>query len=114
MPFVYYHPETGAIVKISTTQLPNTQFRPHDHPEVQGFLENRGVDPATVKQNLDELRRSDLDMTRTIEDVVTALLKKGVLRMSDLPKEVQDRMALRMRIRAQITEAYDRASSARS
>lgn len=113
MPFVFRDPATKAIAKASIRQVPGAEFLPHNHPELLEFMNNRGVDAALVNTALDELRRTDLDMSRAVEDVITALLKKNILKMTDLPKAVQDRIALRVKMRVQIAEAYDRASSIR-
>ncbi len=87
---------------------------PHNHPELLEFMSGRGVDVTQVNAALDELRRTDLDMSRAVEDVITALLKKNILKMSDFPKAVEDRIALRVKMRLQIADAYDRASSNRA
>jgi hypothetical protein len=83
---------------------------PHSHPDVVGFLSSRGQDPKKVSEALEELRRTDNEMARAIEDVIMVLLKKNVLKMSELPKAVQDRMALRVRLRMTIDETYEQAS----
>lgn len=85
---------------------------PHNNEEVRAFLVKRGQDPAQIDHALDELKRTDNEMARAVEDVITVLLRKNILKLSELPKAVQDRMALRVRMRVQIQEAYDRASSA--
>lgn len=113
MPYVFRDAATHAIAKASIRQVPGAEFLPHNHPELVEFMNNRGVDVSQVNTALDELRRTDLDMSRAVEDVITALLKKNILKMSDLPKAVQDRIALRVKMRVQIAEAYDRASSSR-
>ncbi len=113
MPYVFRDAATQAIAKASIRQVPGAEFLPHNHPELVEFMNNRGVDVTLVNTALDELRRTDLDMSRAVEDVITALLKKNILKMSDLPKAVQDRIALRVKMRVQIAEAYDRASTSR-
>lgn len=111
MPFINRDPASGLIIRATTRELPGAEFVPHDHPELVAFMEARGVGTAIILDSIDGLRRTDLDMSRAVEDVITALLKKNILKMSDLPKAVQDRIALRVRMRVQITEAYDRASA---
>lgn len=114
MPYVFRDATTHAISKASIRLVPGAEFLPHNHPELIEFMGNRGVDVTLVNTALDELRRTDMDMSRAVEDVITALLKKNILKMSDLPKAVQDRIALRVKMRVQIAEAYDRASSSRA
>lgn len=113
MPFVFRDAESGVIVKAIIRQIPGAEYVPHSHPELLAFMQSRGVDVAQIDEALGELRRTDLDMSRAVEDVITALLKKNILKMSDLPKPVQDRIALRTRMRVLIAESYDRASANR-
>ncbi len=113
MPFIFRDPTTGAIVKVSGRQVPGAEFVPHAHQELVDFMLARGADLGRIKDALDELRRTDLDMSRAVEDVITALMKKNILKMNDLPKAVQERIELRTRMRVLIAETYDRASSAK-
>ena len=49
-------------------------------------------------------------MARAVEDIIMVLLKKNILKLSDLPKPVQDRMALRVKLRVLIQDIYEQAS----
>lgn len=110
MPYVI-RDENGAIAKASTRAIPGAELLPHGDPALLNFIQARGVDPAVIEVALNELRRTDSDMARVVEDLITALLRKNVLKMTDFPKAVQDRVALRVRLRSQIAEAYDRATA---
>lgn len=110
MPYVFRN-ESGKIARVSVKQVPGAEILPHDHQDVRAFLTERGQDPAHVENALNELRRTDNEMARAVEDVITVLLRKNVLKLSELPKVVQDRMAFRVRMRVLIQETYDRASS---
>lgn len=109
MPYVL-RGENGKINKVSSFQVPGAEGLPADHPELLEFLDIHGISPVQVEGAIKELRRTDNEMSRAIEDLITALLKKNVLKMSDLPKAVQDRIAFRISLRMQIQQAYDRAS----
>lgn len=100
----------GKVIKVSARSLPGADILPHDHADVIAFMGERGVPTNIIAESLGELRRTDNEMSRAVEDVITALLKKNILKMTDLPKAVQDRIAFRVRMRMQIQEAYDRAS----
>lgn len=113
MPFALRDTITGIILKATARQVPGTEFLPHNHPDIVAFLQQRGVDSKQIDDALGELKRTDLDMSRAVEDVITVLLKKNIIKISDLPKAVQDRIALRTKMRALIAESYDRASSNR-
>jgi len=109
MPYVL-RDAAGEIVKVSSIAIPGGEGVAADHPDLMVFLKERGIDPTNVENAIKELRRTDNEMSRAIEDVITALLKKNLLKMTDLPKAVQDRIALRISLRMQIQQVYDRAS----
>lgn len=109
MPYVLRN-EQGQITKVSSFQVPGSEGLPANHPDLMSFLSGNGINPTMVEGAINELRRTDNEMSRAIEDLITALLKKNVLKMSDLPKAVQDRIAFRISLRMQIQQAYDRAS----
>ncbi len=113
MPFIT-RDETGKINKISVRSLGSNEALPHGHPEVVEFLTNRGQDPKKIEEAVEELRRTDGEMSRAIEDLIMVLLKKNVLKMTDMPKPVQDRMALRVKLRGTIQDVYDHASGNRN
>lgn len=110
MPYVL-RDEGRNIVKVSSIAIPGGEGMAADHPDLLKFLTERGVDPAAIEHAIRELRRTDNEMSRAIEDVITALLKKNLLKMTDLPKAVQDRIALRISLRMQIQQVFDRASA---
>lgn len=102
--------ETGKVIKVSVRSLMGGEVVPHSHPEVIAFLRQRGQDPQLVETALNELRRTDNEMARAVEDVIMILLKKNVIKMTDLPKPVQDRISFRVKQRVLIQDIYDQAS----
>ena len=112
MPYIM-RDESGKVSKISTRPIPGAELVSHDHADVLTFMKDKGVSTGQVAEALGELRRTDNEMSRAVEDVITALLKKNILKLTDLPKAVQDRIAFRVRMRLQIQEVYDRASQSR-
>jgi len=112
MPYIH-RDENGKITKASARALIGAELLPHNHPEVVAFLKQRGQDPQQVEEALSELRRTDNEMARAIEDVIIVLLKKNLFKMTDLPKPVQDRMNFRVRQRVLIQDIYDQASGSR-
>jgi hypothetical protein len=109
MPFVL-RDTTGKVTKISVRSLVGAESLPHGHPDVVAFLESHGQNPKQVEESLNELRRTDNEMARAVEDIIMVLLKKNLIKLTDMPKAVQDRMQLRVKLRMQIQEAYDQAS----
>ncbi|MGE4352194.1 MAG: hypothetical protein AB7E52_08410 [Bdellovibrionales bacterium] len=100
----------GKITRATVQAVHGAELVAYDHPDLIRFLENNGQDPMQIERTLSELRRTDSEMARAVEDVVMALLKKNVLKMTDLPKPVQERMAYRVKLRLSIQEAFDLAS----
>jgi hypothetical protein len=109
MPYIV-RDSNGKIVRATVQTLHGAEMVPYNHPELNEFLFANGEDPRKIEETLGELRRTDGEMARAVEDVVMALLKKNVLKMTDLPKPVQDRMAMRVKLRMSIQEAFDQAS----
>lgn len=109
MPYII-RDHAGKIMRVTVQQLPGAQMAPYDHPDVVEFLKNNGQDPKKIDETLAELRRTDGEMARAIEDVILILLKKNLIRMSELPQQVQDRMAERVKLRLIISDAFDKAT----
>ena len=110
MPYVFRDPN-GKVIKASTRMLAEGEMLPHNSPEIIEFLRSRGQDPAVVEQALAELRRTDNEMARAVEDIIMVLLKKNIIKMSDLPKPVHDRMSFRVKQRVLLQDIYDQASA---
>ena len=109
MPYVLRN-ESGKINRASVRALAGGELLPHHHPEVVEFLKSHNQDPKAVESALADLRHSDGEMSRAVEDLIMVLLKKNVIKMTDLPHQVQDRMAARTKLRLRIEEAYEKAS----
>ena len=113
MPYVLRDSD-GKICRASVRQLHGAEILPYNHPDLVDFLKTNGQDPSVIENSLAELRRTDADMSRAVEDVVMALLKKNILKMTDLPKPVQEKMALRVKWRVIIQDSFDQASGQNS
>jgi len=109
MPYVF-RDANGKVCRATVRPIHGAESLPHGHPELVEFLRERGQDPDQIEQSLGDLRKTDAEMSRAVEDVIMALLKKNILKMTDLPKPVQDRMASRVKLRVMIQDAYDQAS----
>ena len=105
---------TGKVARVSVHNFGGAEGLPHSHPEIVGFLRTHGQDPGSVEEALKELQRTDAEMVRAVEDLITALLKKNILKMTDLPKPVQERITSRVKLRMLIEDAYHRASNVKS
>ncbi|MBB2494942.1 tryptophan synthase subunit beta [Aquipseudomonas ullengensis] len=55
-----------------------------------------------VKARLTSLQESDLELVRVLEDVVSVLVEKGVIRYTDLPEAARQKLDQRAVTRAEI------------
>ncbi|MFG0381166.1 tryptophan synthase subunit beta [Pseudomonas sp. zbq_18] len=72
-----------------------------DSQEAQAWFANQ-----TVETSLLQLKQSDLDMIRVLEDLISALMQKGVLRITDLPEAAQAKLVGRSRARDALGGAH--------
>lgn len=95
MPFIR-RDATGAIMEAleAPTETALEYLEPDD-PEVARF--NRRQSGA--EQIRDQLNVSDADMARVVEDLVEALIKKGVLAQADIHEVVHRKLARRRELR---------------
>ncbi|SDK85632.1 hypothetical protein SAMN05661010_00317 [Modicisalibacter muralis] len=73
-----------------------TEFLASDAPEVLAFLE-RDAD-----EQLRQLRSSDLEFVRVLEDVIELLVAKGVISFTDLPDAAREKLMSRQSLRRQV------------
>jgi hypothetical protein len=73
----------GAIVSLHREPVPGAEPLPLQHPEVQAFL---GSDGAR------SFAQMDADLVRVLEDLIDALIRRNVLRITDLPTEAQAKL----------------------
>ena len=65
-----------------------------DSQEAQAWFANQ-----TAESSLLQLKQSDLDMIRVLEDLITVLIRKGVVRITDLPEAAQSKLVGRSKAR---------------
>ena len=78
-----------------------TEFLAPTHPKIIAFLTSskEQQDTNTAKQTLSE---SDQDFARATEDVINLLIEKNIILFTDLPTEVQEKMAGREKLRSNL------------
>ncbi|CAE6909995.1 Tryptophan synthase beta chain like [Pseudomonas marincola] len=76
-----------------------TQPMQEDDPEVIAFRASN-----SLSDRLLDLQRSDLEMVRVVEDLVTVLVSKGVIRYTDLPEAAQRKLSMREETRAKLND----------
>jgi len=68
-----------------------------------GYLVNQIPLPAPPPPSIEEqLAATDVGMIRTIEDILAALVAKGLVAQEDIPKVVLDKIAVRVALRSQL------------
>ena len=83
-----------------------------EHEPFSGMTENLAVESEElhnwlaareeVKARLASLQESDLEFVRVLEDVVVALVAKGVIRYTDLPEAARRKLDQRQEVRAEL------------
>jgi len=64
-----------------------TEILPADHAEIQEWFAD-----DVVENSLKQLKQSDLDMIRVLEDLIEVLTTKGVISITDLPAGAQAKL----------------------
>lgn len=76
-----------------------------DDPDLLSFVGSH-VRLADIQS---ELEASDLQLIRVVEDLITALIDNGILKLTDLPVAAQKKLAQRGKLRAQLGGLCDMA-----
>ena len=80
----------GAIVSLHREPVPGAEPMPVQHPEVQAFLGSDGER---------SFAQMDANLVRVLEDLIDALIRRNVLRITDLPLEAQAKLFDRKHVR---------------
>jgi hypothetical protein len=99
MPFVRRNPDGTIDALFAASMNDAREELPPDHPEVLAFI---GA-PAPGA----EFTALDADFIRVLEDVIDALIDKGVLRVTDLPHEAQRKLSARKGLRRRLNGALN-------
>lgn len=71
----------GLLVRVEATAYAEaTETLPADSHEIQDWFANQAVE-----NSLKQLKQSDLEMIRVLDDLIQVLTSKGVIRVTDLP-----------------------------
>lgn len=93
MPYVVRDPQ-GRIASLHRDEVPDSEFLAPDHPEVGAFVE--GVQNAEQANFV----RMDAGLVRVLEDLIDALIRRNVLRITDLPVDAQAKLFDRKHFRS--------------
>jgi hypothetical protein len=85
----------GQLIRVEAISYAEaTETLPADHHEIQAWYANEIVE-ASLKQ----LKQSDLEMIRVLDDLIQVLTSKGVIRVTDLPAAAQAKLMDRTQAR---------------
>lgn len=88
------------IIRVELTPF-STMTEQHDlcTPEIDEWMRQREIREATLYQ----LRQSDLEMVRVLEDLIEVLMSKGVITITDLPSAAQAKLTSRAQARRSLS-----------
>ena len=85
----------GQLVRVEAAAYAEaTGTLPADDHEVQAWFANEAVE-----HSLNQLRHSDIEMIRVLDDLIQVLAVKGILRITDLPPAAQAKLMDRTQAR---------------
>ncbi len=98
MPYIQRN-SSGAIVALlrEPGAATNGEFLPSSHPDVCAFLAEGSEGDVQIA-----LQASDADLARVTEDLIHLLVEKNLILFTELPAIVQEKLALRERLRAKL------------
>ncbi|MDG6774232.1 hypothetical protein QCB45_07795 [Thiomicrorhabdus sp. ZW0627] len=96
--------DEGNIIEIDFAPAPNLEEISLFDPELKNFLQNSPHSEELIKTVLDNL---DLNMVRVIEDLIDVLIDKDLIRFTDLPSAVQNKLLFKKSIRSSLQEDKD-------
>ena len=85
----------GKVIGLSLEMTEGAEIANPDDPAVKAFLTTANPDMKAGTQ----LRSSDSDSVRIIEDLVDTLIERSVIRFTDLPSAAQERLLERKMLR---------------
>lgn len=80
----------GSVISLHREPVDGAELLPSNHPDVQDFLGQQGG------RSFAEM---DANLVRVLEDLIDALLKRNILRITDLPLEAQVKLFERKHFR---------------
>ncbi|RMD64785.1 MAG: hypothetical protein D6826_01655 [Alphaproteobacteria bacterium] len=106
MPFVV-RDDNGRIVEVHARASASAREEvAAGDPELRRFLDGLdGPNDGGGGRNLQNvLAQSDLDLIRVLEDLITVLIDKRIIVLTDLPPAAQEKLAHRYRLRSRLAD----------
>lgn len=104
MPYVQRNAQ-GRIVAVSTLETPlAAEWLAEQTPELAAFMhEIAPKNPAGEQTAAQALTESDLALIRVVEDLIDLMIDQNMLRFTDLPVAVQEKLMQRRSLRQGMT-----------
>ncbi|MBY8949671.1 MULTISPECIES: hypothetical protein [unclassified Pseudomonas] len=94
--FYVQRDQHNALVRVEAQAYAEaTETLPADHHEIQAWFADDLVD-----NSLKQLKQSDLEMIRVLDDLIQVLITKNVMSITDLPPAAQAKFLERTQARA--------------
>ena len=94
--FYVQRDQYNALVRVEAQAFSEaTETLPADHHEIQAWFAD-----DQIENSLKQLKSSDLEMIRVLDDLIHVLTSKGVIRITDLPPAAQAKFLERTQARA--------------
>ena len=78
----------GELIRVEAAAYAEaTETLPADHHEIQAWYANEAVE-----NSLKQLKQSDFEMIRVLDDLIQVLTRKGVISVTDLPPAAQAKL----------------------
>ena len=78
----------GLLIRVEAAPYAgSTGTLPADDHEIQAWFANEAVESS-----LNQLKQSDMEMIRVLDDLIQVLTSKGVIRVTDLPAAAQAKL----------------------
>lgn len=93
----------GRIVAVSA--VPEADFDEQldaDDPGLQAFLHGAAGDQAGTSEPAQQLRSSDVELVRVLEDIIDLLTDKGIIQFTELPEAARQKLLQRKSLRQHV------------
>ena len=91
----------GKIAGIELNSGPEHEYICISSPELLNYIQNSPNREELTRLVLDQL---DLDMVRVIEDLIDIMIDRNLMRFTDLPEAVQNKLLFKRKIRNMTSE----------
>ncbi|GKT11445.1 MAG: hypothetical protein ISEC1_P0409 [Thiomicrorhabdus sp.] len=88
--------QDGKITDIKLQSGPNYEYICISSPELLNYIQSSPDHEELTRMILDQL---DLDMVRVIEDLIDIMIDRNLMRFTDLPEAVQNKLLFKRKIR---------------